>query len=673
MDKQFDALFRPITLNRVKIANRIVSTPHTELYAEGGNTTERFIRYHVEKAKGGIGLTMAGASSVSLDSPQLWGPSVDVTSDEIIPHFQNLAKAVHLHSSAIMIQLTHLGRRSRWDRNYWPHLVSPSGVREPLTRGTAKVIELEDIKRIQLNFAQAARRVKEGGLDGAEISAAHQHLIDQFWSPRTNKRCDAYGGSLEKRMRFGIEVLEAIREEVGEEFCIGLRMCGDEFHEDGLNETELKKIAERYASTGMVDFISVIGSGADTLMSVANSVPNMAYPPHPYVHLAAGIKGVVDIPVMHAQNIRHPTEAARLLDKGAFDMVGMTRAHIADPHIVNKVLGDRVAEIRPCVGANYCIDREYSGLDALCIHNAATGRETTMPHHITKSHTLRRIVVVGGGPAGLEAARVSAERGHNVTLFERNAYLGGKVNLAARAPARGQIIGIANWLASELKRLQVHIRCNVEADAETIRSMQSDIVVIATGGSPNLEEYQAWGHNKGLVSSVEQVLSGAVKPADTAIVYDVIGGFAGVSCADFLAGSESQVELVSPDPSIGHELGDASLPVHLRRLFKKKVNMTPSLRLEQVELLEGKLLAKFRNQFSNLVETRLTDQIVIDNGSIPNNQLFDSLKRESINDGQIDIEALFTDRQQPAAKEGSSGFLLYRIGDCVSMQLFTTH
>ena len=666
LDHRFNAIFKPITLNRVTIANRLVSTPHSELYAEGGKTTERYIRYHEEKARGGIGLTMGGASSVSLDSPQLWGPSVDVTSDAIIPHFQNLASAVHRHGAAVMIQLTHLGRRSRWDRGFWPHLVSPSGVREPLTRGTAKVIELEDIKRIQRDFAQAARRVKEGGLDGAEISAAHQHLIDQFWSPRTNKRSDAYGGSLENRMRFGLEVFEAVRGEVGGEFCIGLRMCGDEFHEDGLREEDLKQIAERYAESGLVDFISVIGSGADTLMSVANSVPNMAYPPHPYVHLATGIKRVVDVPVMHAQNIRDPAEAARLLEDGAVDMIGMTRAHIADPHIINKVREGRVAQIRPCVGANYCIDREYNGLEVLCLHNAATGRESTMPHSIARSDHRRRIIIVGGGPAGMEAARVSAERGHKVILFERNSVLGGQIMLAALAPSRDQMGGIVHWLKDELTRLAVDVRLGVEADAKTVRSSEPDIAIIATGGHPNLGENSAWGHADMPAISVEDVLSSSIEPSPTVLIYDAIGGFAGTTCADFLAEAGSSVELITPDPRIGQELGDGSLPVYLRRLHSKNVRMTTGLGLERVEQKDGRLLATLKNQFTEIAETRVVDQVVIDSGTTPNDQLYSRLKSEARNGGVTDLAALFAGEPQPELVDDSPGFLLYRIGDCVS-------
>lgn len=664
----FEALFKPIKLNQVSVTNRIVSTAHSELYAERGMPTERYILYHEEKARGGIGLTIGGASSVSLDSPQLWGPSVDVTDDCVIPHFERLANAVHKHGAAFMLQLTHLGRRARSDRGFWPHLVSPSGIREQLTRGTAKIIEREDIRRIQCDFAQAARRVKDGGLDGAEISAAHQHLIDQFWSPRTNFRKDEYGGSLENRMRFGLEVLEEIRNEVGSKFCLGLRMSGDEFHKDGLGANELKIIAKKYAESGLIDFINVIGSGSDNLMSVADSVPNMNYPAQPYVYLAAGIKEVVDLPVMHAQGITDPVEAAELVKKGCFDLVGMTRAHIADPEIVNKIRYGRVAQIRPCVGANYCIDREYSGLDVVCLHNAATGREATMPHRVEKSELKRQIVVVGGGPAGMEAARVCALRGHKVILFERAASLGGLINLAALAPSRQKMSGIIRWLEYELIRLKVDIRIGIDVNADTVRSINPDVVVSATGGKPNLLQHKSWGYAQGLVNNAKDLLLGEAAPAATALVYDTIGGFSGITCADFLADKGTIVELVTPDAHIGQELGDGSLPVYLQRLFKGQVKMTPGFGLTKVRRDGDFLQAILENQFTKQQEPRRVHQIIIENGTIPDDQLYNTLKPYSRNSGQTDLNALFSDRKQPHLEQDNVEFLLYRIGDCVSMR-----
>ncbi|VTP65010.1 2,4-dienoyl-CoA reductase [NADPH] [Serratia rubidaea] len=337
---------------------------------------------------------------------------------------------MHKHGGKIMIQISHMGRRSRWDGENWPNLMSPSGIREPVHRATCKTIEVEEIRRVIGDFARAAVRAKEGGLDGVELSAVHQHMIDQFWSPRVNKRTDEWGGSFENRMRFGMEVLKAVREAVGPDFVVGMRITGDEFHPDGLSHEDMKQIAAYYDATGMVDYFGVVGSGCDTHNTLANVIPNMSYPPEPFLHLAAGIKEVVSVPVIHAQNIKDPNQAQRILEQGYVDFVGMTRAHIADPHLIAKIKLNQVDQIRQCVGANYCIDRQYMGLDVLCIQNAATSREYMgLPHIISKSDgPQRKVVVVGGGPGGMEAARVAAERGHQVTLLERGEELGGQIS-----------------------------------------------------------------------------------------------------------------------------------------------------------------------------------------------------------------------------------------------------
>lgn len=667
---QFDGLFKPLKINKLTIRNRIVSTPHAEVYAEGrGFTTERYVRYHAEKARGGIGMTMCGGSSpVSIDSPYNWWKSVNLSTDEAIPHLSNLSGAVHAHDGHVMIQITHMGRRTRWDGGDWPTLVTPSGVREPVHRGTAKIIEIEDIERIKNDFAQAARRVKAGGLDGVEVSAAHQHLIDQFWSGRTNKRTDRYGGSLENRTRFGLEVLEAIRAEVCSDFAVGLRMCGDEFHEDGLDQAALKEIAQIYAKSGLIDFISVVGSGADTHNTIANVIPNMAYPPEPFLHLAAGIKEVVDLPVIHAQNIKDPIQAARIIDEGYVDLVGMTRAHIADPHLVNKLRDGKADQIRQCVGANYCIDRQYQGLDVLCIQNAATSRETTMPHIIAKADKVRTVVVVGAGPAGMEAARVSAERGHKVILFEKAPEIGGQIVIAAKAPVRDQLAGIVRWFTLELKRLGVDIRLNTAATAEDVTALNPDIVVLATGGTPHLDQFAKWGADDGRIVSTWDILSGAVAPAENVLVFDNISQFAGVTCADFLAQRGAKVEIATPDVKVGDDLGGTTFPIYYRRLYAKDVILTPNMMLEEVYREGNKLVAVLMNEYTHDIEERVVDQVVVENGTAPNEALYWDLKDGSRNKGQMDLAAQFEARPQPALLEDKSGYLLWRIGDCTAQR-----
>ena len=665
-------VFTPIKLNQVTLPNRIYSTAHAEVYAEaGGMPGERYIGYYEEKAKGGLGLAICGGSSpVSADTPQgSWRP-VNLTTDRVIEPMARLAETVHRHGMKIMIQATHMGRRSAYAGDPWPHLVSPSGVREPVHRGNSKAIEIEDIQRIVRDFASAARRVKASGFDGIEISAAHQQLIDQFWSPRTNMRTDDYGGSLQNRLRFGIEAITAVREEVGADFCVGIRMCADEFHDNGLDHEAAKEIAAVMTETGLIDFISVIGSGADTHNSLANCMPPMALPPEPFVHLAAGIKSVSKLPILHAQGIRDINQAERILANGMVDMVGMTRAHIADPHIMNKVREGREDQIRQCVGANYCIDRMYLGQDALCVQNAATSRESTMPHVIMPSKgEKRRVVVVGAGPAGLEAARVSKLRGHDVVLFERNAAVGGQVALAAKAPQREQMSGIIRWLDQETKRLGVDRRLGVDATAATIKAEKPDIVVLATGGSSNCHEVPEWGVKEGLSVSAWDILSEKVPPGENVLVYDGISGHAGFGTADFIASRGSKVEIATPDVKVADDVGGTTFPIFYRRLYSQGIIPTPNHWLDRVYMEGNKKIAVLRNEYTDELEERAVDQVVIENGITPNVELYWDLKDGSINRGQTDIDALYAAKPQPVLQQatGDGRYILFRVGDCVSM------
>jgi 2,4-dienoyl-CoA reductase-like NADH-dependent reductase (Old Yellow Enzyme family)/NADPH-dependent 2,4-dienoyl-CoA reductase/sulfur reductase-like enzyme len=669
---RYPNVFSPLKLNQLTLPNRIYSTGHAEVYAEaGGLPGDRFIRYYAEKAKGGLGMAICGGSSpVSIDVPQSsWRP-VNLTTDLVIEPLSRLAAACHQHGMKIMIQATHMGRRSAYWGDPWPHLVAPSSVREPVHRGNAKAMEIEDIRRIIRDFALAVKRVRDSGMDGVEISAAHQQLIDQFWSPQTNLRTDEYGGSLENRMRFGIEVLTAIREAVGRDFCVGMRMCADEFNDDGLDHSALKEIAQAMSETGLIDFISVIGSGADTHNRLANCMPPMALPPEPFVHLAAGIKAVSKVPILHAQGIRDITQAERILGNGWVDMCGMTRAQIADPHMMEKVREGREDQIRQCVGANYCIDRMYNGQDLLCIQNVATGREATIPQVITQTKgRTRRVVVVGAGPAGLEAARVSRARGHDVVLFERNEAVGGQVNLAAKAPQREQMAGIIRWFDMETKRLGVDRRLGVEASADMILAERPDIVVLATGGSSHTEQVPAWGVKEGLAVSAWDILSEKVAPAENVLVYDSISTHAGFGAADFLASRGSKVEIVTPDVKVADDVGGTTFPIFYRRLYSLGIIPTPNFWLDRVYAEGNKKIAVLRNEYTDELEEREVDQVVIENGVIPNAGLYWDLKDRSLNRGQTDLETLFAAKPQPMLNEttGDGRFLLFRVGDCVSM------
>lgn len=639
---QFTHLFTPLKIKNVTIRNRLLSTGHVPGYAKGGYPVEQYRLYHVEKAKGGIGLTIFGGStSVAWDSPATEWSMIANRDDSIIPYYQQLADAVHEHGAKIFTQLTHMGRRNRSDSERWLPLVGPSQIREPYHREIPHEIEKKDIRRIVQAFGQAVRRAKEGRLDGVELSYAHNHLADQFWSPKSNHRTDEYGGSLENRMRFSLEVLEEIRKVVGDDYIVGVRMSGDEFLDGGLTVDDQIEIATRLAATGMVDFVNVLGGCGENVVNLAAVVPNMYFPPAPYIALASAIKAEIDIPVFHAARIVDPVQAERILAEGHVDMVGMTRAHIADPYIGKKALEGRLDDIRQCVGANMCIDRLYSGKQAFCIQNPVTGREAELGE-VKPAERSRRVVVVGGGPGGLEAARMAAERGHKVVLFEKSDRLGGQVNLAAIPPGRDQMAGITRWLEMQCRKLGVDIRLGVAASAETVLAEQPEAVVIATGGRPNMGETQPeidLSGGNGNVVSVQEVLEGRAAPGQNVVVFDDIGDWAGVTAAEYLAQHGAHVTLVTPDPRIAVELGDASFPVVYQRLYSAGINLIRDHKLVAVEE-DGDVVLRNVYSFEEPVIPHV-DQVVVWFGNLSEDSLYRQLQ------GRVDNLHLVGDAVAP--------------------------
>jgi 2,4-dienoyl-CoA reductase-like NADH-dependent reductase (Old Yellow Enzyme family) len=663
MTAQFEALLRPLAIKTLTIRNRIMSTSHAPSYGSEGRPKERYQLYHEEKAKGGIGLTMfGGSSSVAVDSPAAPWNQISVADDGIIPYFREFADRIHAHGACLMIQLTHMGRRTKWDTENWLPTVSASPRREPASRSIPKEMEDFDIRRIIADYAAAARRSMQGGLDGCEISAAHGHLIDQFWSPSVNRRTDKYGGSLENRMRFGIEVLEAMRRETSEDFIIGMRMSGDELIDDGLTHQDCLAIARTYTERGLVDFVNLVGGQARDHLAHAIVLPNMSFPVAPFLALASAIKKEVGVPVFHAQRITDLNTAARAVAEGHIDMAAMTRAHIADPQIVRKLMEGRADDIRQCVGAGYCIDRIYAGNDALCIQNAATGRERTLSHAVPKAAGRRRVVVVGGGPAGLEAARVSAERGHAVVLFERSPAPGGQVSIAAKATWREALTGITRWLAQQTAKGGVDMRLGVEATPELIAAENPDVVIIATGGRPSR------GGIKGeeLAETTWDMLTGKVAPAEHILVYDGTGQHHAPSCAEFLAKRGALVEIATLDRMIGEEIGATNQPIHLRELTKLDVIMSPNLQLAEIYAEGNRRIAVLRNEYTHAEEERVIDQVVVEYGTLPDDALYFAMKDRSTNHGEVDLHALIGNRPQPMLNGGNGGFALFRIGDAVA-------
>ena len=660
---QYDALFTPLSIRNMTIRNRIMSTSHAPAYDEDGMPGERYQRYHEEKAKGGIGLTMFGGSSgVSFESKVDWG-QLSLASDRVIPYLQQFSERIHGHGAKLMIQMAFMGKKIQWDQGEWFIPLGPSRPRERWHAQYAKEVEDWDIARIVRAFGQAARRAKQGGLDGCEISAHANQILDVFWSPRHNRRTDKYGGSFENRMRLGREVMEEMRKQVGEDFVIGIRMSGAELVEEGMEPEECRATAAYYAREGLVDFLNISAGSIMTRMSHSKITPNMSWPVAPYLHLASAIKAEVDIPVFHATRIQDPATAARAIEDGHIDMVAMTRAHIADPYFVEKLREGREDDIRQCVGASYCLDRLYTGGGALCIQNAATGRERTMPHKISKGpNGAKKVVVIGGGPGGMEAARVSAERGHDVVLFEGTDRMGGQINLATKIGHRENLSGVTRWLESQTRKLPVDLRMQTMATAEVVKAEAPDLVIVATGGRPNPGRF----HDSALVATGQDILSGRVAPGETVLVYDDQNDHQGVSVAEYLAERGARVELVTPDWMTASKLGPTNRPIHIRNLHARGVVMTPDLRLEGVEAEGNRIVAVLHNDYSEADEERLVDQVVVEHGTLPNEELYFALRPDSANLGEVDFDALLEGRPQEIATNPAGAYRLFRIGDAVT-------
>ena len=657
---ELDVLLRPFNIGQLKLRNRIMSTGHAPGLADDGMPGERYQAYHEEKAKGGLALTIFGGSSaVAIDSPLSFS-QIDCSSDRILPFLDAFSARIHRHGAAIFCQLTHLGRRgSPEGRNGLP-LIAPSYNREQLHRSYAKEMEDWDFPRVIKAFADAAERCKTGGLDGIEIIAAAHHLIDSFLSPVTNTRTDKYGGTLENRMRFGMEVMTAIRERVGASFVVGMRIAADDFQDGGIGQAEGLSIMTGFANSGLIDYISVYQAHGDTGAGLVGMMPDMSFPNAPFLHLPSALKAETDLPVLHASGIRDLATAARAITEGHVDMVAMTRAHVADPYLVAKLAAGQVDRVRQCVGANRCVDHAGHG-GISCIQNAATGKEQFLPHHIPRAAARRRIVVVGGGPGGLEAARVSAARGHGVTLFDAGAQLGGQLNLARKLGWRESLSGITRWLEQEVRLGGVDIRLNTEANPANILEADPDVVVIATGGKPNPLDMPG----RELVVPAWDILDGKVEPGQSVLVYDEIGLHSGATVAEFLAARGADVELATPDRLVAEAIGHTAFAAHLRNLYAKHVIQTPNVRLTQVYREGNGLVAVLHNEFTAEEEERVVDQVVFETGTKPNDELYESLKPLSVNRGAVDYDALLSGQPQTIRSQPEGRFQLFRVGDAI--------
>lgn len=575
----YDHAFAPLRVGSRTVKNRIVSTAHATGYGRDGVITEDYLEYHARKAAGGLGLTMTfGSASVHRNSAASYG-SISLWDPRNEQMLRRLAERVHEHDVLVMSQASHLGRRGTSHASGIP-LGAPSDVPEPVHREIPHVLTEVEIADIVAAFADAARRLARCGWDGIEVTSFGGHLIEQFWSPLLNRRDDRYGGSFDNRMRFAEEVVHAVADHVPDDFLLGIRLSGDPGRDVvGLGPEDMCAIAARLDALGRVDVINVSGSTGATLESQAGTIPPDSYPTPVYNHLARRIRETVSVPVLAAGRNLDLDVAEQAIARGDADLIAMTRALIADPDLPRHGQHGQPERARPCIAINdACIGRLYTGLSIRCAVNPAVGYPHLADH--AAAATARTVVVVGAGPAGLEAARVAATRGHRVVLLEARDVVGGQIATARRDPRRPHLGRHIDWLAAELPRLEVDLRLGVDATAGTVYDLAPDAVIVATGATSVVPDEVADVSAPAVTD--EDLLRDLTGPVagKRVLVYDregqIRGGYAALRAAALGA---ARVELATPLQSVCAELDPTQLPGMRRALARHRVHCSPDQEL----------------------------------------------------------------------------------------------
>jgi len=619
VSSRFRYLFSPLKIGSTTVRNRISFSAHLTRFAENWLPTERNAAYLGERAKGGCGLIITEEQSVH-PTDRAYDRMIDAFEPAVVPGYRQITWAVHHYGGRVFAQLNHNGQQCDGTRSRLP-VIAPSDIPDVLFRETPKIAEAEDLAGILEGFYTSSRHVVLGGFDGIEIQASHASLLRQFMSNLSNRRNDVYGGSLENRLRFTYEVIDAVREAVGPDYTLGIRLTADEMIPGGLRLEDTQEIASLLEQTGKIDYINLsIGTFYNLYLVEGSMHTPLGYT----VPLAAAVRSVVSLPVFATGRINDPVQAEKVLADGHADMIGMVRAQICDPELAIKALEGRLEDIRACIGCNQgCIGRIGSGLTVGCVQNPTIGKENTWGIDTLKpAQRQRKVLVIGGGPAGMETARMASLRGNQVTLWERSDHLGGQVVIAALATGRSEFGGAARWLQGQIKKLPVDVRLSREASAEDVLAFNADVVVIATGSRPI--DVAVPGADGPDVYSVWQVLQEKPELGEHVLVIDYNGHHQSTSVAEGLLDDGHKVTIVTPSLFVGAELGPLQdLYMALQRLMTKGVDMVMNI---AVMSLEGTTAQGF-NVYSNVPwSSPPADSVVLSMGNQVNDELYFALK-----------------------------------------------
>ena len=627
-------LFTPLKIGTIIVKNRIVFSAHLTNYAEDFMPSDRHALYYRERARGGAGLIITEEHSTHpTDHP--YEKLIHAFNPAVIPGYRRITETVHAEGVPILAQINHNGGQSSGMFTRLPAW-APSAIADPLFREVPKAVEREDIREIIEGYATVASYTRQGGFDGVELQCSHSSIVRQFLSRNTNRRTDEYGGSLENRARLLREIIAAIRLAVGRDYVLSVRLCGDELIADGITIDEAVALARILEEDGLIDCINTsIGTATQTLYMIEAS---MRIPPNYAMFIPSAIRKAVRLPVIGVGRVKDPIQAERLLAEGHADLVGVVRAQIADPEFARKARENRPDDIRLCLSCNQeCVGRMGLNRWLGCIEAPGTGQEQKYGiGTLRPANPAKRVMVVGGGPAGLKAATIAARRGHSVKLLEKEERLGGQVVWAARVTNRAEFGDIVRNLLHEIEQLDVEVQTGVTATPESIRAERPDAVIVATGSTPDRTTIP--GSDGPEVAAVTDILSGAVTAGKRVLLIDRLGFHEATSTAEWLAEQGCAVEVVTPTLYVGQDLGvTLDLENWYRQARRLGITCTPN---HSVLSIQDGVVTALHNYSGQMVTFPKADTVVLAIHRKANDGLYDAL------DG--------------------SGLELHRVGDCVA-------